>query len=830
MTAKQDVVRQDSHDEMDMTVSGPTTVQRHLTPLRGNFKVNIPGLSVDQLEFYRPISRQRQSDGRYVTFPSMFSQTFQIPAQAMSTKLTVVTSLPIDKSCQTSRESTLKLANEAAMVDIAWEDYSQEQLGVITKNTDSPTKEKFTSINRESPTFPITEAIGTFPFKPIPASSQFTTLSTPTTTQSHSPIVLSSPSTIPNLIIPKSRPHQNDSTICYEWNYYMPCAVTKFPRCPHLHVCEICSSPEHRATQHWHHLATAPLPEIQSQPKLSSFAPPPESPTLSALRELRARPRVVSPAKSVGGSVQEGPMFGLHPVPLSVPSFGLSGGMTPSSSDLLKPIKRPCRTIQASSPQPMETKKSFDRELTALEGEDVRITGIPTTAYPFENPLEVILPPPVKPFQRKAATVENFVPREPTPPPGPTTSQPATSTPGRLRVTAPVFEPSSSPSSSPPSAWVPFTGSNPQFNNLFKIPSRQNRRIAIIPPPEKHKEPKERKPGSTSDQGENERRETEVGEEKEGCVKSKGYFSDRESQMRESEKPPDKNKDGNESISSSGPGPTSMKILTIKKYDTSSPTSSASIGKTDSGIRADSIHTHTMANFDNLEDQFHIYAKIWRPLQGPRDVKPNSSPSSDEITPGLASALCLDSVDQSVIAIVDDELEAIMAKASEEEVANALETIIEICTTSSSSSAATTSQQSKLPQHRPLPNSSPARNSPLSTPTRPGLAVPKSRFITLEDFADDVDSALTRLATADGPTFTERVRPRSSDSSSTAPLSPCDSPQLARSIDNCAPSASGVPFRRLESRLEQMISCAAARGEEHCDCGLGDWFHHGTGR
>ena len=824
MTAKQDVVKRDNHDRVDMTARGPTAVQHHPTPSRGKFKVNIPLPSADQLTFHPPISRQRSSEGRHVTFPSMFSQTsFQIPAQAMSPTLTVMTSLPIEKSCQTSPAHTPKPANEVGTVDIAWEYYSNQKHAVITKNIQSPTKEKFSGMPEQLPTFPFTETIGTFPFKPIFDSPEPITLPAPTTTQSRSSIVLSSPSTIPSLNIRNSRPH--NPPICHEWNYYMPCIQTMYSHCPRLHVCEICSSREHRATQHWHHLATAPLPEIQSQPKLSSFAPPPESPTLSALGELRAPARISPPHNSVVGSIQEDPMFGLPHVSLFIPSFGLGGGVQSGSPDRLRPRKRPCRTMKTSPPPQMEIKNGSDKEVPAVEAEAAQIASIPTTAYPFEKPLEVILPPPVKPFQRKAAIGENSVPSEPTPSP-----QPAASTPGRLRVTAPAFEPSS-PSPSPSSVWVPFTGSNPQFNDLFKIPSRQNRRIAIVPPPQRHKKPEEHKSESASKQRENKRREKQSEEEKDESVKGKRDRLEGSSPMKAAlEKPPDKIKDEHGAISSAQLGSASTKTLTKQKCDTSGPTSSACIDKTDSGIWAGSIPTYTMANFDHLKDHFDIDARTWPPVEGRCHIKPIASGSSAENFPRLASSLGLDSVDRSVIAILDDELEAVMAKASEEEVAKTLETIIEIRATPSSSCCTTASQPSKFPQHHLLQASSPARNLTLSTSTTSlRFAAPGTRFVTLEDFADDLDSALRSIDAAEGPAPTESVRPRSSDSSSTAPLSPCGSPHSARSINTRTP-LSAVPFKPVESLREQMMSCPAARGAGQCDCGLGDWFRHGTGR
>jgi hypothetical protein len=768
---------------------GPTAAAHVPTPFKGRFKVNIPRPSAHQMNFYRPISRQRSNDKRNISYPSMFSQT-SIPLRSPSMSPTVVTSLPVDKSCQTSPPKPAS----AALVDIIWE---APKPAIVPATTDNPSRESLTSILDEPPTFPFTETTGSFPFKPVITTPPLINLSTAPTTPTSA--LLPSPTTIPNFTTSTGSVHGN---ICYEWNYYMSCSPSKYPTCQRLHICEICSSPEHRSTQHWHHLATAPLPEIQSQPKLSSFAPPPESPTLSALRELRAPPRV-SPPRPNDGNAQEGAMYGLPPIPLFVPSFGL-GTAPPTSPDRLKPRKRPCRIVAPTSPPSTEKPPSVNPSPVV----SVQTPQIPPPPYPFENPLEVILPPPVKPFQRKPPPVEP-------PAPEPVTPQPV-STPGGLRVTAPAFEPSPS-SSAQLGSWVPFMGSNPQFNDLFKIPSRQSRRIAIIAPADKQKKP-ERSPTPSPEPPESKGGVEKEQVEEEGPSPASDVAK-RAMHMR----------GGSGSISSSARGSTSKASLVIKKRMETPTAMTACIEKTNSGIWAGAIPIYTVATHDYLKDHFPFYTKRWPPLHGPSDCPPPAKKAgwSDGCSAAVGSGM-----DRSVIAMIDEELEGLLGKASEEEVAKTLETIFEICSTPSSSSA-TTPKQWSFPPHLPptsptttvMPTNPPATLAlvPLPTPVPvASTATPTSTFVTLDDFTDDVESVLRRLTAAENQPPTTEVRPRSSDSSSTAPLSPCGSPHSARAIDRPPQTATLNPG----SRREQMLSCAATRGEGPCDCGLGDWFDH----
>jgi hypothetical protein len=253
----------------------------------------------------------------------------------------------------------------------------------------------------------------------------------------------------------------------------------------------------------------------------------------------------------------------------------------------------------------------------------------------------------------------------------------------------------------------------------------------------------------------------------------------------------------------------------------------ACIEKTDSGIWAGAIPIYTVATHDYLKDHFPFYTKRWPPLDGPSVCPP---PTKEAVwSDGCSAAV---GMDRSVIAMIDEELDGLLGKASEEEVAKTLETIIEICSTPSSLSA-TTPKLSSFPQH-PTPTSPATIPTATNPPTTLNLIPPPttvpaasaetatSTFVTLGDFTDDVESVLRRLAAAENQPPTTEPRPRSSDSSSTAPLSPCGSPHSARAIDHPLQIATFNPG----THREQMLSCAATRGEGPCDCGLGDWFDH----
>jgi hypothetical protein len=99
-----------------------------------------------------------------------------------------------------------------------------------------------------------------------------------------------------------------------------------------------------------------------------------------------------------------------------------------------------------------------------------------------------------------------------------------------------------------------------------------------------------------------------------------------------------------------------------------------------------------------------------------------------------------------------------------------------------------------------------------------------NHFFTLDDFADDDTFGRKSQHPRDDPN-----RPRSSDSSSTAPFDPIGSPHSPMlDLDNRTDAYCAVSrvAQTPKGRVERMMSCAAARGKGQCNCGLGDWFHH----
>jgi hypothetical protein len=203
-------------------------------------------------------------------------------------------------------------------------------------------------------------------------------------------------------------------------------------------------------------------------------------------------------------------------------------------------------------------------------------------------------------------------------------------------------------------------------------------------------------------------------------------------------------------------------------------------------------------------------------------------------------------LDSAVLKILDEQLEAIIGKESEEIITATLETIIEICSTPSTEISPRTDQfQQNRQQIHSLINEIQQQIQP-SSPTWPiqdpvqanAVQIPEQfqrvssatdSFFTLDDFADDGFLSPLPLILELGnlkDLADENVRPRSSDSSSTAPLDPSSIPQSPSSLDlkdRCTRLPDQTP---LTGRIERMMSCAATRGTGQCNCGLGDWFHH----
>ena len=447
------------------------------------YKINIPPPSFKQMHMFRPNSGSVQNRPRntytggppikhvYQVHPSTFSQTaISHPHRTygktfIQSTPKITTSIPrvpatenatkMKKPMDTDRNNPTK-----PMVETAWESLASEN------HTSSQSREDISVLQISNPPiFPFPQATDseTFPFHPVliekPAIQIIESIKSNSsddipTTNSHKAKITS------QLLIDDSPTTQISlvkSTVCYEWNYFLTCSTTENGECQKVHVCEICGSSEHRATQHWHHLATAPLPEIQMQPKLSTFAPPPESPTLSALKEHTSR----FMNRSIDLSSQQSvtPSSRLSRISMVVPPLGLQGShRVAAQAERLKFRKRLVKLKLIPSIEDTITTTDTPNLSTNISPTLPTLDPITTQNFsPFEKPVEVILPPPLRPFQRKSTPTDNITAHD----------DPVIgcASPGGLRVTAPAFEPSYA------GAWIPFAGASNQFNGLFKIPN-----------------------------------------------------------------------------------------------------------------------------------------------------------------------------------------------------------------------------------------------------------------------------------------------------------------------------------------------------------------------
>ena len=509
---------------------------------------------------------------------------------------------------------------------------------------------------------------------------------------------------------------------CYEWNYYLDCKAVKDGKCQQSHICEICGTTEHRAAQHWHHLATAPLPEIQVQPMLSTFAPPPESPTLSALKD-----RVL--------------LFVPPKVPLFVPTPGLEASQKETSQlERLRLRRRQARSksvgahtiIDSTNPFELgEMSDSFVIGPTPRESRRIPIMIPPSS--PSEKPIEVILPPAVRPFQRKPET------REQTPALC-GTQQMTVSPGGGLRPAAPSFEPSYA------GAWIPFTSPSSQFSNLFRIPGRESRKIEIVAPKDKGKE-KELLIEPAVEGRSSSKPEGQAKRDTQSTVKSNITSHSKDSRIRKPREP------GKREL---GP-PFSMSFK-----------------------RADSEPIDYSTDFAVERAQWY--------MDSSESCEPSTSAPESKYTLGESrNSFPTDNLDRSVVKILDEQLDAIIGKASEETIAATLEAIIEICSTTSSSAA--TPRSTRFQQTGDTFNFAPhLSDSPIPQPLQDlfPLQPPRpfqfgtqftSNFFSLADFADDdvFFGPLPPLSPRRNSHLGDE-RPRSADSTSTAPLTPFGSP------------------------------------------------------
>jgi hypothetical protein len=788
------------------------------------YKINIPAPSMIQMKTHRPISNSSantyphrklpsQNPIKYVyQTPSTFSQTLfsqqnrSLSRSSSQSTPRIVTSIPkfrmerkvggTIESVNTSHQPTER---SNSMVEIVWESSMPDSFTFPGTPDDNLTHNyKAQSDIDIPPTFPFPQSTESeaFSFQPVlgqTSAVQFFGPSNPNS--SHSTLVTDD---VPYYAArlgrnsSKRSPHirgQNNNPSCYEWNYYLKCPTTENEQCAKIHICEICASAEHRATQHWHHLATAPLPEIQAQPKLSTFAPPPESPTLSGLKERASHSIVNALAQRSDSTSLRFPQISSF-----VPPFRLDGSQrTAVQSERLKLRKRQTRPKFLTAPandtlSPIATPYVPNKGIVLSQ----QVSQIPVatqTPALFEKPLEVILPPLVRPFQKKTDVNTTTAPEE--------SSAVVSVSKGGLRVAAPEFKPTYA------GAWIPFGGSTNQFSNLFRIPSRESGRIEIIAPEDKEK-------------GNKMARKLRI-ERPESAEIPKEMRSD--SAMR-----------------------STIEVKDVK------PTAKKSIGSAKPEFWP-SFSIFPLSESRGSDQVHHALSEPEWYMPG----NPQTYNSKTYEKYSCLDSLPSDNLDRSVLQILDEQLDTIMGQASEETIATTLETIIEIC---SASPTATTPCCAKF-QHSPnaLDFESVSTDAPTSkdqhcnaSPEKSSSDLPKSisptssselpppttnQFFTLGDFADDdvVFSSLSDISTplrgSKSHQGDDGIRPRTADSSSTAPLTPFGSPHtLIKLIDLDQRRPILLDHTPLKGRVEQMMSCATARGVGQCNCGLGDWFHH----
>jgi hypothetical protein len=766
----------------------PRSVSHHKSPeskessAKGQmqYKINIPSPSLKQIHMFRPISSrsgniQHQSRNThlggptiknvYQGHPSTFSQTSISQSHRCYGKASIhstpkiVASIPRTFSKENARETEKAIDVDCinpskSTVEIVCESLTPEN------HASSQTAQDISIPHISNPPsfpFPQTTDSDIFPFHPI--LNQRPTIEINKNVKSHSSDKTKVASQVLIDDSPATQISLMKSTVCYEWNYFLTCSTTENGECQKVHVCEICGSSEHRATQHWHHLATAPLPEIQKQPKLSTFAPPPESPTLSALKQHTSR----FMNRSIDLTSQHGITSAsrLPQISLFISPLGLEGSQRiAAQAERLKLRKRLARP---------KLTQSTDNTIAQIDNTKVSNNGIspalPTpeiavaeqTSSPFEKPVEVILPPPLRPFQRKATPTDAMT--------APDDHLPISTSPGGLRVTAPAFEPSYA------GAWVPIEGTSNQFSGLFKIPSKESRRIQIVAPVDKSKgKGVVEQPNEESDEARSESRYSV----KTGRSKGKARRS------------------------------MDKKLGSVKTELW--PAFSVFPG-----------------NADPCDDDLPRTQTEWY-------MPDFSQPCTSEGLERCSHTVCSISspskkFDSSVLRILDEQLDAIMGKESEETIATTLETIIEICSTSS---VGTTPRQTQCESFCGT-DSFDFRNS-LSNPSQDDLQKPTSpsqlASLTTNQFSKDSteDDVVFGSTSPREKSYQleDYIRPRSADSSSTVPLTPFGSPHTSKILDLDHPRPAPLDHTPLKGRVEQMMSCAAARGVGQCNCSLGD--------
>jgi hypothetical protein len=783
-----------------------------------HYKVRIPPPSLNQMKMVNTSqSKQQRSSARIGNHPMPLPQR-SLPssvdkAQVPKPVPTIVTSIsPSATGHPTSTTETKHQSADQQQSMLVWEGLETESSKASPQSTRQLLPGAYISQTRplSPPSFPFSQSTTeeSFRFHPtlphtIPFSMAMDISATASTsTHSHNPTETSRQVT--TTALPKK------DAACVDWNYNTACSVGKDGNCEKLHVCEICESAEHRASQHWHHLATAPLPEIQRQPKLSDLTRPPDSPTLLPVRDRV--PLFVPPIPVI--SKDEGATKAPR-VPLFVPPLGISGAQKASAqSERLKLRKRnSARKFSLASVVDThgEGRPSIPlKDIVQPSRESQRIKIMAPPSSPFDRPVEVILPPAIRPFKTTAADNGDST--------GEVRGVPGE---GKLRVSAPAFEPS------PPRKGSILAGpTSNQFGSLFQIPSPGSHRLEIVAPRSALQAALQVSEHKT-------RQEVVPSDSSWSIVQPQHKANGSRSVSRNRRKRSADRKDLNDQVA---------KVEADELID--------------AGTRGQ--------RGDFRFGQGH----------GTRAPTTEKAKATLNAKPGAILADTPSSkLDRSVLKILDEQLEAIIGKESEETIAKTLETIIEICSTSEQSSTTPSPRSDKLDQNqdasttpelltsdvysssgtgiptlRPPAPPSTAENltkiSPLPTTIQANtVQIPDSltrplkinHFFTLDDFADNdvfFESTKPMQSRRDSKQRygDESNRPRSSDSSSTAPIDPIGSPRSHANMVDLQLlheyPASLVDQEPLKGRIERMMSCAAARGAGQCNCGLGNWFHH----
>jgi len=414
-------------------------------------------------------------------------------------------------------------------------------------------------------------------------------------------------------------------------------------------------------------------------------------------------------------------------IPRFVPSMGLSQSQKAAAqAERLKLRRRVSKTrpvVNDPDDDDVEGNREPSSASSGTSRTSHRIKVMAPPSSPSPKPVEVILPPPVRPFQ--SSIVTNKVSTSGNPNFRETSNGKST-----LRVSAPPFQPAHV------GAWTPSAGPTQSFDNLFQIPSRESKRIQIVAPKGKRRE--------------------------------------------------------------------GMRILGSKSSPTAqTPPIDAEVGRQKRGSREDLCATVRQPETNAIVQaaftiplQTNAFSTVERTNIKSEDIQTDVNQLSQRsIASNLAHNAPATEMDCDVLAFLDEELEAIINDGSEETIAATLETIIEICSSSPSASPETATSRSitsayisqlnydhgSIKHWRSGLSARPAHNQNnlvhASASTQPHISVGE-----LEE-NDEIFHAIALSASEmnyeleETQRYRDMLRPRSADSSSTAPLDP-NSPRV----------------------------------------------------